>query len=104
MPFLAVIKLTPTGRIAKHEVFATTKKAEAHVLKYHGLFVVKEPNAPSHSWRFDPVAKTARIDRRPTPPPEPEDDLLLAIRDLADALGATAVTKLENRLGGRRAP
>lgn len=102
MPFLAVIKLTPTGRIAKHEVFATTAKANAHVLKYHGLFSVRLPDVPSHSWRFNQVAKTVRIDRPPARTPEPESDVLLAIRDLADEAGPDAVAKLEARLGGRR--
>lgn len=103
MPFLAVMNTTPEGRIAKYQDgFKTRAEAVQHVLKHNGKFAIREPSAPWNHWRIDVAGKKISIDPPSRPAPEPEPDMLLAVRDLADELGPSAVAKLENRMGQRR--
>lgn len=103
MAFLAIMKITPEGRVAKYQDgFTTMAKATAHVKKHKGKFAVREPATPWNHWRIDVGGKTITNERPEAREPDPESDTILAIRDLADALGAESVAKLENRIGARR--
>ncbi len=74
MPFIAIMKATPDGRVAKYGDFSTEAEADAHVAAFLGdypdAFTVPEPGEPFSHWRIDMAAKTLVIDP-PTPTLEP---------------------------------
>ncbi len=76
MSFLAIMKATPDGRIAKYRGFLDEAAADAHVAaftdKYPDAFTAPQPSAPFSHWLVAMAAKTLVIDPPPPlPTPEP---------------------------------
>ncbi len=72
MRFVAIMKATPDGRIAKYQDFPTEVEANAHVSMFAGMhpdaFTIAEPSVPFSHWRIDMAARTVVAD--PPPPPD----------------------------------
>ena len=89
MPFFAVTDITPEGRIAKYQVFATRAKAQAfidtHLDNFPAGQVVANPTArPYSDVLINPTSRATSFS--PPAPPEPgkgEGKWVKAIRLLA---------------------
>ncbi len=66
MSFIAILKTTPDGRVAKYQDFLTEAEADAHVVAFLGnypdAFTISEPTEPFSHWRISMGAKTLVID------------------------------------------
>jgi hypothetical protein len=84
MIYLAVVKVTPSGRVAKFKEFATEGEAEAHVVAYGGFSALR-PSERSSEWMVTGTTLSLV-------PPDPEPELAEsrereALRHIAGFLG-----------------
>ena len=100
--FLAIVGITPTGRVAKFQDFDTKKEADAHVAfvkeSFPDAFSAPNPGGGFADWRI--TGKAVTID--PTPvvsrPPRFEDDAQ-AIQSASTLAGVkAAVAELVRKL------
>lgn len=64
--WVAIVTVTPEGRVGKYLDFETEADARAHVAK-HGGFAMPSLVEPLMDWRI--VGEEAAIDKRPAAPP-----------------------------------
>lgn len=98
--FLAIVRATPNGRVAKYAEFPTLAEAKAHVAE-RGGFAVEKPSAPWPHWMIDMDAQTISID---VPPPEPRQvDYVTFLDRLSDADAEAVVSFVDGLPAKRRA-
>lgn len=65
--YLAIVRATHEGRVAKYAEFATEAEAAAHVAGFGG-FVAQRPDAPWPHWVIDMAAQSISVSAPPAPP------------------------------------
>ncbi len=93
MHFVAILAVTPEGRVAKFETFDSWQEAQDHADLYVNAFVVANPtNRPDAEWVLNPSNRSLSFSPPDDPPPGIETPAIQAIRLLAE--DASPQTKL----------
>lgn len=105
--YLAIVDVTPEGRVAKYQDYPAEAEAQSHADRvrddYPDVFVIEaSAGVGVLDLVIDTAAGTARVEMRPVEPAK-ESEILLALRDLADDLGPQHAAKINARFGRRPA-
>lgn len=96
MTHLAIVKVSPAGRIEKYQDYPTEVEALAHVdrvkEKFPAAYAALHPGGSFTDWLCDPIAKTAVLSP-PPPPPNPTIISYEAFQGRFTAAEMDAVTK-----------
>ena len=74
MPYLAILRVSPQGRVEKYDGYQTeaeaTVHAQANLASFPSAYVAQNPGGFYKEWLCDPVLKTAIVSPIPAPTAE----------------------------------